>query len=115
MKAIPEQTSYELAPLHGGAETIKLTYGEDYTVSNQEHKPLAEFDAPLVFVGYGVTAPEFGWDDYAGVVVKGKVIVCIVGDPPSDDPKFFGGKALTYTDGGRTSLSRLRERARSGR
>jgi len=38
----------------------------------------------------------FGWDDYAGLDVKGKVILCIVGDPPSDDPKFFGGKALTY-------------------
>jgi Zn-dependent M28 family amino/carboxypeptidase len=47
-------------------------------------------------VGYGATAPEFNWDDYAGVDVKGKVILCIVGDPPSDDPKFFAGKALTY-------------------
>ena len=53
-------------------------------------------DAPIVFVGYGATAPEFGWNDYAGVDVKGKVILCIVGDPPSDDPKFFGGAALTY-------------------
>jgi Zn-dependent M28 family amino/carboxypeptidase len=43
-----------------------------------------------------VVAPEFGWNDYAGVDVKGKVVMCIVGDPPSDDPKFFGGKALTY-------------------
>jgi Zn-dependent M28 family amino/carboxypeptidase len=55
-----------------------------------------EVDAPIVFVGFGITAPEFGWDDYAGVDVKGKVVLCIVGDPPSDDPKFFGGKALTY-------------------
>ena len=57
---------------------------------------MAEIDAPIVFVGYGVTAPEFGWDDYANVDVKGKVVLVIVGDPPSDDPKFFGGKALTY-------------------
>ncbi len=49
-----------------------------------------------MFVGYGAKAPEFGWDDYAGVDVKGKVVLCIVGDPPSDDPKFFGGKAMTY-------------------
>jgi Zn-dependent M28 family amino/carboxypeptidase len=95
VRAIPEQTSYEFVPLNSGAP-IKLAYGDDYTVSNQQHQPLAEFNAPLVFVGYGVTAPEFGWDDYAGVDVKGKVIVCIVGDPPSDDPKFFGGRALTY-------------------
>ena len=96
VKAIPAETSYEFIPLNGGAAPIKLAYGDDYTVSNQQHTPMAEFNAPLVFVGYGVTAPEFGWDDYKGVDVKGKVIVCIVGDPPSDDPKFFGGKALTY-------------------
>jgi len=96
VKAIPSETSYAFVPLQGGAGPIRLTYGEDYTVSNLQHQPLAEFDVPLVFVGYGVTAPEFGWDDYAGVDVKGKVIVCIVGDPPSDDPKFFAGKALTY-------------------
>ena len=96
VKAIADRTSFEFVPLNGQATPIKLTYGEDYTVSNQQHEALAELNAPLVFVGYGVTAPEFGWDDYAGVDVKGKVIVCIVGDPPSDDPKFFAGKALTY-------------------
>ena len=63
---------------------------------NSSLTPTAEVNAPLVFVGYGATAPEFNWDDYKGIDVKGKVIVCIVGDPPSDDPKFFGGKALTY-------------------
>ncbi len=95
VKAIPAQTSYEFVPLKGGAP-LKLTYSDDYTVSDQTHQPSETIDAPLVFVGYGVTAPEFQWDDYAGVDVKGKVIVCIVGDPPSDDPKFFAGKALTY-------------------
>jgi Zn-dependent M28 family amino/carboxypeptidase len=96
VKAIPAETSLEFVPLAGGASPVKLAYGDDYTVSNQQHTQLVEIDAPLVFVGYGVTAPEFGWDDYAGIDVKGKVIVCIVGDPPSDDPKFFGGRALTY-------------------
>ncbi len=96
VKAIPVETSFEFVPLAGTGAPIQLAYGDDYTVSNQQHEPLAEINAPLVFVGYGVTAPEFGWDDYAGVDVKGKVIVCIVGDPPSDDPKFFAGKALTY-------------------
>lgn len=94
VKADPAKTTFQIDPAKGSP--IDLTYGSDYTVSNQEHKPLAEIDAPIVFVGYGVTAPEFGWNDYAGVDVKGKVILCIVGDPPSDDPKFFGGKALTY-------------------
>lgn len=94
MKVVPATTSFSLVPLHGSV--VDLAYGEDYTVSNQTLTADARVDAPIVFVGYGVTAPEFGWDDYAGVDVKGKVILCIVGDPPSNDPKFFGGKALTY-------------------
>jgi Zn-dependent M28 family amino/carboxypeptidase len=50
----------------------------------------------LVFVGYGVNAPEVPWNDYKGQSVKGKILLMLVNDPPSDDPKFFGGKALTY-------------------
>ena len=94
MKAIPDETSFTLLPAHGAPQ--KLAYASDYTVSNQTLTATATLDAPIVFVGYGVTAPEFNWNDYAGVDVKGKVILCIVGDPPSDDPKFFAGKALTY-------------------
>ncbi|HZY71588.1 MAG TPA: M28 family peptidase [Edaphobacter sp.] len=94
MKAIADRTSFALVPARGGA--IPLKFADDYTVQNQKLTPSVDLDAPIVFVGYGVTAPEFGWNDYAGVDVKGKVILCIVGDPPSNDPKFFGGKALTY-------------------
>lgn len=75
---------------------IKLAFGDDYVVNNPQHAPVADIDAPVVFVGYGITAPEYGWDDYKGVDVKGKVVLVIVGEPPSDDPKFFAGKALTY-------------------
>ena len=74
----------------------RLVFGMDYVVSNQQHTPVADVDAPIVFVGYGVTAPEYQWDDYAGVDVKGKVVLIVVNDPPSDDPKFFAGKAMTY-------------------
>ena len=94
MKAVPEQTHVELKPEHG--EPLLLKFGEDYTASNQTLTPVSSIDAPIVFVGYGVTAPEFQWNDYAGIDVKGKVILCIVGDPPSTDPNFFGGDALTY-------------------
>lgn len=94
MKVRPTETSANLVPDSGSA--IPLRFGEDYTVMNSSLTDVADVDAPLVFVGYGATAPEFNWDDYKGIDVKGKVIVCIVGDPPSDDPKFFGGKALTY-------------------
>ena len=94
MKVVPEKTSFTLEPKKGAA--LPLTFGDDYVVMNQMLTPTTMVDAPIVFVGYGATAPEFGWDDYAGVDVKGKVVLCIVGDPPSEDPKFFGGKALTY-------------------
>ena len=95
MKAIPAQTTFTLVPNAAGTPQ-QLTFGQDFVVSNQTLTPTTAIDSPIVFVGYGVTAPEFGWNDFAGVDVKGKVILCIVGDPPSDDPKFFGGRALTY-------------------
>jgi Zn-dependent M28 family amino/carboxypeptidase len=89
-----DSTRFALVPKSGSP--IPLKFGPDYVVNNPRHTPVMDIDAPIVFVGYGVTAPEFGWDDYAGIDVKGKVVLMIVGDPPSDDPKFFGGKALTY-------------------
>jgi Zn-dependent M28 family amino/carboxypeptidase len=89
-----EQTTFVLLPKTGPA--MDLRFGPDYVVNNPRHTPVVDVDAPIVFVGYGVTAPEFGWDDYAGVDVKGKVVLIVVADPPSDDPKFFAGKALTY-------------------
>lgn len=60
--------------------------------------------APVVFVGYGVEAPEYGWDDFKGVDVKGKTVVMLINDPPVADPtdpskldaNVFGGKAMTY-------------------
>src|ERR1700733_6004681 len=99
MKAQPEQTSFSLVPEDGSpakGHAVLLKFGDDFVVSNQTLTQVTTIDAPIVFVGYGATAPEYNWDDYAGVDVKGKVILCIVGDPPSDDPKFFAGKALTY-------------------
>ncbi len=60
-------------------------------------------DTDVVFVGYGVVAPEYGWDDYKGVDVRGKTVVMLINDPPvidpatgELDPKVFGGKAMTY-------------------
>ncbi len=55
-------------------------------------------DTDVVFVGYGVVAPEYGWDDYAGVDVKGKTVVMLVNDPgfATQDPDLFNGKAMTY-------------------
>ena len=72
------------------------TYGTEIVSKDQTGQATADIDAPIVFVGYGIHAPEYHWDDYAGVDVKGKVALVIVNEPPSDDEKFFKGKALTY-------------------
>jgi Zn-dependent M28 family amino/carboxypeptidase len=101
MNAIPSKTTMSLVPKKPEGPSIDLysidlKYADDYTVSNRTLTPIVDIDAPIVFVGYGITAPEFNWNDYAGIDVKGKVILCIVGDPPSTDPTFFGGDALTY-------------------
>ena len=55
-------------------------------------------DSPLVFAGYGIVAPEFGWNDYEGLDVEGKTVVVLVNDPGYDsgDPEVFNGKAMTY-------------------
>jgi Zn-dependent M28 family amino/carboxypeptidase len=89
-----DATTFSLTPTSG--TPMPLRFGTDYTVANPRHTPAVDIDAPIVFVGYGVTAPEYQWDDYAGIDVRGKVVLIIVGDPPSDDPNFFAGKALTY-------------------
>ncbi len=93
-----DATTFVLAPSGTGkaGPAMALRFGADYVVNNPRHTPVVDIDAPIVFVSYGVTAPEYQWDDYAGVDVKGKVVLVIVGDPPSDDPNFFAGKALTY-------------------
>jgi Zn-dependent M28 family amino/carboxypeptidase len=92
-KTLPETTA-SLAPAQGAAMALKL--GEDYVAGNQTQTESVEVDAPIVFVGYGIDAPEYQWDDFKGVDVKGKVVLVIVNEPPSKDPKFFGGEALTY-------------------
>lgn len=68
-------------------------------------------DVPMVFVGYGIVAPEVPWNDYRDLDVHGKVVVALVNDPPSDDPSVFGGRALTYY--GRWTY-KLEEAARQG-
>jgi Zn-dependent M28 family amino/carboxypeptidase len=87
-------TSFTLKPAGGDAVQLKLR--DDFVVSNQTQGETADIDAPVVFVGYGIDAPEYQWDDYKGVDVKGKVVLIIVNQPPSKDPKFFTGEALTY-------------------
>ena len=91
---IEDQTKFSFVPQDGAP--IALTYGSDYVTKDQTGAASADIDAPIVFVGYGIDAPEYHWNDYAGVDVKGKVLLVIVNQPPSDDPAFFKGKTMTY-------------------
>jgi Zn-dependent M28 family amino/carboxypeptidase len=77
-------------------EKIELKNGDNAVISTRDQRPEAMIDAPVLFIGYGITAPEMHWDDYGNVDARGKLLICLVNDPPSEDPKFFGGKALTY-------------------
>jgi Zn-dependent M28 family amino/carboxypeptidase len=79
-----------------GERVVDFRCEEEFAGTSHTQRPLKEFDAEAIFMGHGITAPEFDWDDYKGVDVKGKVVVLFTNEPPSDDPKFFGGKALTY-------------------
>ncbi|HTR37908.1 MAG TPA: M28 family peptidase [Bryobacteraceae bacterium] len=76
-------------------KSVSFRWLDDF-VGVTEEQQSQQFDAEAVFVGHGIVAPEFHWDDFKGADVKGKVLVLFTNEPPSDDPKFFGGKALTY-------------------
>lgn len=87
-------TTFSFAPDGKSSKPLKVL--DDYVAYDQTQQPKSEIDAPIVFVGYGIHAPEYNWDDYKDVDVKGKVLLMLVNEPPSQDPKFFNGKALTY-------------------
>ena len=87
-------TTVSLQPEHGNALDLKL--GDDYVTNNQTQTDSVDIDAPIVFVGYGIEAPEYHWNDFKGVDIKGKVLLLIVNEPPSKDPKFFMAEAMTY-------------------
>jgi Zn-dependent M28 family amino/carboxypeptidase len=91
--------------LSANGEAIDMQYGRDFTAVTQRFVPEVEVeDSELVFVGYGVKAPEYGWDDYKDVDVKGKTIVMLINDPAVPDAgdasklddSMFRGKAMTY-------------------
>jgi Zn-dependent M28 family amino/carboxypeptidase len=79
-----------------GDVAIEFLCDEEFAGTSHTQTELEQFDAEAIFVGHGITAPEFDWDDYKGIDVKGKVVVLFTNEPPSTDPNFFGGTALTY-------------------
>lgn len=82
----------------GSGEPLRFEYLKDVVAFAGVEKPEVRVDAELVFVGFGISAPEQRWNDYAGVDVKGKIVVAMVNDPPAtpQEPELFGGRALTY-------------------
>src|SRR5262245_56230876 len=112
----PDGTYVQEVPLAGiksepqlsfliGDKTMDLKYQEDFVASSARLQPEIKIDkSDLVFVGYGVVAPEYGWDDYKNVDVKGKTLLMLIGDPPIPDrknplkldDKMFKGTAMTY-------------------
>jgi len=79
-----------------GGKGVDFRWGEDFVGYSQTQQPDTRFEGEAVFVGHGITAPEFKWDDFKGLDVTGKVLVLFTNEPPSTDPKFFDGRALTY-------------------
>ncbi len=110
----PDGTYIQNVPLVGITSDPKLTFtldGKTLALENINEfvgpssrltPTVSAKDSDVVFVGYGVVAPEYGWDDYKGVDVKGKTVVMLVNDPPitkpdgSPDDSMFKGKAMTY-------------------
>jgi Zn-dependent M28 family amino/carboxypeptidase len=96
---VEDKTKFAFVPASG--QPVDLTYGTEIVAKDQTGQKRADIDAPIVFAGYGIDAPEYHWNDYAGpdgkdIDVKGKVVLVIVNEPPSEDEKFFKGNALTY-------------------
>ncbi|MFT2009121.1 M28 family metallopeptidase [Pontibacter sp. 13R65] len=112
----PDGTYVQQVPMFGftanvqasftaGGKKIPLEFPKDYVAVSRRFVPDIAIDSSdMVFVGYGIAAPEYGWDDYKGVDVKGKTIVMLINDPPVPsatspgklDSTMFGGKAMTY-------------------
>ena len=96
--------SHPTASFQVGGKTIALKYPDDYVAVSRHNRPETKVEnSDIVFVGYGVVAPEYGWDDYKGVDVKGKTLLMLVNDPPvrlpndsALDTAMFKGRAMTY-------------------
>jgi Zn-dependent M28 family amino/carboxypeptidase len=93
------QLSYSIA-----GKNTTLKFPDDFVAWSPRAQTSLKLNSDMVFVGYGVIAPEYHWDDYKGMDMKGKTLVMLINDPPVVDPKdpskldpnMFGGKAMTY-------------------
>jgi Zn-dependent M28 family amino/carboxypeptidase len=84
---------------HRGAGGMTLAYGDDMVIGTRRVQPESSIaDSEVVFVGYGIVAPEYGWNDYAGLDMRGKTALILVNDPGfvTGEEALFRGKAMTY-------------------
>lgn len=79
-----------------GATSAPFTWKDDFVMWSMRNDSVVAVRGDAVFVGYGIVAPEYGWNDYAGVDAKGKIVVALVNDPGLRDSTIFHGKILTY-------------------
>ncbi|WP_420829983.1 M28 family metallopeptidase [Croceicoccus hydrothermalis] len=97
-----EMTGADYSPMivKGGGQAIRLAPGDDYVAVSYRVTPETRIeDSEIVFVGYGINAPEKGWNDYAGIDMTGKTALILVNDPDYDADTLdgpFGGRAMTY-------------------
>jgi Zn-dependent M28 family amino/carboxypeptidase len=80
----------------GGANSTELAYRNDYVLWSMRNDSTVNAKGDLVFVGYGIVAPEYDWNDYEGLDVKNKIVVALVNDPGLRDSTIFRGPILTY-------------------
>ena len=93
---ITPQGAPSLTFARGGTQQT-LTWRDDFVAWTKHVAPSAKLErSDVVFVGYGIEAPEFNWDDFKGVDVRGKTLLMLVNDPPLADTTQFGGRAMTY-------------------
>ncbi len=97
-------TSKPTASFSVGGKRLAMRFPQDYVASSRHERARTEVSgSEVVFVGYGIVAPEYGWDDYKDVDVRGKTVIMLVNDPPvrvagsnEQDPAVFKGSAMTY-------------------
>ncbi|MFB3827268.1 MAG: M28 family peptidase [Bryobacteraceae bacterium] len=80
----------------GRGRTADFRWIDDWVGASNTQASETRLDAEAVFVGHGIVAPEYKWNDYEGADVRGKIVVLFTNEPPSTDPAFFNGRALTY-------------------
>ena len=95
LAGVQTQDSAEFSVVRGDARS-ELRWLTDWVGVSELQQPETTFEAEAVFVGHGIVAPEFQWNDYKGVDVKGKVVVLFTNEPGRDNPSVFRGKALMY-------------------